>query len=225
MSKPNNGVTPYSVSKIACYETCPRQYQGKYLQGIKDKPGPAAKRGNEIHLQAEHYLNGNIRGLPDSLKKLDREYKSLKRAKPLVELKLAVTEDWEPCGFFDDKAWARGVLDVVAQMEDEMIIIDHKTGRIYDYHVNQAEMYAALLAASTPSEYYNVEFWYTDQGETRNWEFSSDDIPGIRKKWDTKAKNIMSAKKFHQTPSDKACKYCPVATHRGGPCNGWKKVK
>lgn len=45
------------------------------------------------------------------------------------ELRIGVTKDWEPTGFFSDDVYFRGVIDLVMQMEDlNVIYVDHKLG-------------------------------------------------------------------------------------------------
>ena len=212
----------WSPSRIKCYETCPRQYKGCYLEGIKSEPGPAAQRGLNIHAKAEHYLNGNIRGLPRELEPLAPQYRKLKKADPLVEIKLAVDENWIPVSW--DKGWARGILDVLANVDGKIIIIDHKTGRIYDHHEEQGSVYACLVAANNEADNYHVEFWYIDHGEIRDYDYSAEEIPAIQESWTERVNRMFTAKRFPETPSEMACKWCPVSSKKGGPCHGWKKV-
>ncbi len=45
------------------------------------------------------------------------------------ELRIGVTKDWKPTGFFADDVYFRGVIDLVIQMEDgNVILADHKLG-------------------------------------------------------------------------------------------------
>lgn len=49
--------------------------------------------------------------------------------KIFTEVRLAVTKEWDPCHFFDGKAYFRGVIDLCLLLENnDLIIIDHKTG-------------------------------------------------------------------------------------------------
>jgi len=214
----------WSVSAVQCFENCPHMYQGKYLLKMRSPPGPAASRGLEIHAKAEQFLLGNIRGMPNELSKLKDEYRALKRTKPLVELKLAVDVKWNPVSW--SQGWCRGVLDVMTRLKEEMIIIDHKTGRIYDKHVDQAQVYALLAYANTPdASNYHVEMWYTDQGKTKHWDYTPAKLKGVRKSWEERVDRVLHATKFPKTPSKQACKYCPRNSKRlKGDCHGWKKV-
>jgi len=213
----------WSVSKLHCYESCPRKFQGKYHHKIKDKPGPAAQRGSEVHLKAENYLGGKIRGLPPELEKLGSQYRRLKKTKPLVEVEMAVDVNWKPVGW--SKGWGRGIIDALTRIEDEMIIIDHKTGRIYDKHEEQAEVYALLVHATVEeANAFHVEFWYVDKTYTEVWDYTEKELLELRGSYEERVKKMLTAKKFPQTPSESACRWCPVSSKKGGPCNGWKKV-
>jgi hypothetical protein len=197
-------------------------FKGKYIQGMRDKPGPAAQRGINIHAKAEHYLNGNIRGLPPELKKLGKEYRNLKKTKPLVELKLAVSNKWTPVSW--NKGWCRGILDVMTYEDPTCIIVDHKTGGVYDSHEEQGEIYACLAAANIDTDEYEVEFFYTDKGIIKSWSYTRKQVATLRNLWAARAEKMFAAKRFPETPSAQACKWCPVSSKRGGPCQGWKRI-
>ena len=55
----------------------------------------------------------------------------------LQELRIGVTKDWEPTGFFGEDVWFRGVVDVALQLQrsKDVIFIDHKTGASADYGI------------------------------------------------------------------------------------------
>jgi hypothetical protein len=216
-------IEQWSISKLHCYESCPRKFKEKYFNKIPDKPGPAAQRGNEIHAKAENYLGGKIRGLPRELERLGSQYRKLKKTKPLVEIKLAVDVDWNPVGWRE--GWARGIVDALTRVDDEMIIIDHKTGGIYEKHEEQAKLYACLTGATdSECESFHVEFWYIDKGYTEVWDYNHVELIDIRGEFEDRANKMLSAKRFPQTPSLDACRWCPAASKKGGPCHGWKKV-
>lgn len=59
------------------------------------------------------------------------------------ELKLAVTRDYRPTGFFDDDAYFRGVIDLPILLENEdAVVIDHKRGGspAYGLKYHQAQL-------------------------------------------------------------------------------------
>jgi len=189
------------------------------------KPGPAAMRGSEIHLKAEHFLSGSIRGLPTELKKLAPEYTALKKAKPMLELKLAVDNAWKPVNW--DYSWGRGIVDALARKGDEMIIIDHKTGRIYQKHIDQAQVYACLTAANVEdAQEFQTEFWYTDWGQVREWHYTRKEVEEeLMPAFEERVMVMHTAKKFPKTPSQSACMWCPDRTDKGGKCREWRGAK
>ena len=56
-----------------------------------------------------------------------------KKGEKLCELKLGITEDLEPCGFFDSNVWFRGVADLIILDDDLAWVIDYKTGKSAKY--------------------------------------------------------------------------------------------
>ena len=216
-------ITSWSVSKIQTYLSCPRKFKENYLLGKPFKSSPAMERGNRIHAMAEHYLAGNIRGLPNELTKLRSHYQNLKKVKPMVELKLAVDSAWKVTGW--NKGWCRGILDVIDRSENEMLVIDHKTGKVYDKHEEQGEVYACLAAATSREiESVHVEFWYTDQGMTREFDYTLEEIKDLKKHWSGKAKKMLTATRYPETPSVEACRWCDASSAKGGRCEGWRSV-
>lgn len=71
-------------------------------------------------------LEYNIQSFLERIEALGR---STKIRKVLTELRIAITKDYEPTGFFSKDAWLRGVVDLILQLENgDIIILDHKTG-------------------------------------------------------------------------------------------------
>lgn len=71
-------------------------------------------------------LEGNIEAFKVRMDAAEAKYK-IKRV--LTELRVAVTEQWEPTGFFSKDVFLRGVIDLVLVLENgDVLIIDHKTG-------------------------------------------------------------------------------------------------
>lgn len=71
-------------------------------------------------------LEYNITSFMERIEALGR---STKVRRVMTELRIAVTQDYQPTGFFSDDAWLRGVVDLILQLENgDILIIDHKTG-------------------------------------------------------------------------------------------------
>lgn len=71
-------------------------------------------------------MEGNILAFKQRMDEFDVRHK-VKRI--LTEMRLGVTKDWEPCAFFDSKAYFRGIIDLCLLLENnDLIIVDHKSG-------------------------------------------------------------------------------------------------
>jgi hypothetical protein len=46
-----------------------------------------------------------------------------------AELKMGLTKEFKPCGFFDKDVWGRSAADVVLKHENKIIVFDWKTGK------------------------------------------------------------------------------------------------
>lgn len=76
---------------------------------------------------------GKVEALRYNIQKFSERIEQFNRVNPvkrvLTELRLAVTRDFQPTGFFSDDVWLRGVIDLVMILESmDAVIIDHKTG-------------------------------------------------------------------------------------------------
>lgn len=73
-------------------------------------------------------LEFNIIKFKERVDALDQEY-GVKRI--LQEIRIGVTKDWEPTGFFSDDVYYRGVIDLAIQLKNsDLLIVDHKLGTV-----------------------------------------------------------------------------------------------
>ena len=71
-------------------------------------------------------LTFNITRFGERIEEFNRK-NPIKRV--LTELRIGVTRDFQPTGFFSDDVWLRGVIDLVLLLESlDCVILDHKTG-------------------------------------------------------------------------------------------------
>jgi CRISPR/Cas system-associated exonuclease Cas4 (RecB family) len=130
-------VAPWSFSKIKAFEQCPKKfYHLRVARTYKEPETEAMRYGTEVHEAAEHYVRDGvelakpyeyIKGALDALK--------AKKGEKLCEYKMGLTENLEPCGFFDDDVWWRGIADlIILDAEDNLAwVIDYKTGKSAKY--------------------------------------------------------------------------------------------
>ncbi len=113
-------IFPQSFSSLQVFDTCPRQYEAKYI--TKDVPyvqSPAAKRGDDVHHALEGYLkSGGMTRLPADMAAytkyadwvLDRADKG--GGTVLAERMLAVDADLNPVAYKSRSRWMGGKIDV-----------------------------------------------------------------------------------------------------------------
>lgn len=216
--------TSWSVGKIGAYEDCPKKYEGKYVLRMPEPKSPAAARGDAIHKKAEKYIEGEgTRQVPKELIKLATLYRRLRRDGAMTEQRISVDSRWRLTTW--TKGWCRGILDALGISLPRAEIVDHKTGRIYPKHKDQAEVYACIVAdVDEGIEYFDVKFAYTDKGVVRPWAFTRGEVMDLREVWAERAERTLSARRFPATPSESACRWCPRRSDKGGDCREWRKV-
>ena len=224
LEKPNElGLVPaWSYSTLKSYEECAYRIYISKVKKIAADPGPAAKRGTEIHQQAEDYVNATLAELPDTLIKFKDEFETLRHlyaeAKVELEGEWGFSLDWESVGWMQPNTWARIKLDaLVNEDESSARVIDYKTGKKFGNeigHGQQALLYAIATFMRYPHlQYVQTEMWYLDKGETTIKGYTRDQamifMPGIHQR----AIAMTTTTQFEPKPSKTTCKWC--AYHKG----------
>lgn len=141
----------WSYSSLSAFETCPKQFYHKRV--AKDVVEPESEHlrwGNEVHKAFEDYLKGVERGYPDWFEQWKPICNAIlnhqKRVDSCVieaEKEAAITEDFKPCGWWDDNVWCRGKFDLVVVTGERAHIFDWKTGK-RRFNEDQLKLFAAL---------------------------------------------------------------------------------
>lgn len=171
---------PWSNSKIDCIKQCPYQFHQKYIVKKKLPSNIDARIGQAVHRALEFVLSG--RTLDASLKfaaeeqqftgtelerfntfttQIQRFFKKANTYKRKhntsmwkMEQRLAVDWECKPLPFFNNNGFLRGVVDLYCTKKEgsEIIIIDHKTGKMNDFRYYQQafQIYVVLLKAQLP---------------------------------------------------------------------------
>jgi len=127
----------WSYSAATTYEQCPLKYKHVYiLKDIKtDNNSEALVFGNKVHKACELYISKNV-PLPPEFEHYQATLERLKQIKgeKHCELKLGLTKDLQPCGFFDSNVYWRGAIDLLIIDKDKgtATIIDYKTNKNSD---------------------------------------------------------------------------------------------
>jgi len=131
-------ITPWSFSKIKSFEQCPKKfYHLKVAKDYKEPETEAMLYGTAVHEAAEEYIRDG-KPLPPEYDYIKAPLDSLnmKQGNKLCEYEMGLTADLEPCGFWDDNCWYRGIADLVILDEE------NKTAWVIDYKTSKNTRYA-----------------------------------------------------------------------------------
>lgn len=149
-------MTAWSYSSIKTFEQCPRKYYHlRVAKDVKDEPGEAADYGTAVHLAAEEYIRDGT-PIPEKfafMRPIVERLAALPGEKH-CELKLGVTKaswGYDPCGFFDEEVWYRGIVDLLVIDGDRAWMIDYKTGKNAKYaDMKQLDLMAGAIFVKFP---------------------------------------------------------------------------
>ena len=203
-------VKSWAYSALTLYEKCPASYKAAKIDKIQSsRKSPAMERGIMIHAKGEQYLKGVIPNVPMEFADFKTELQNLRKHKASAERKLAITKSWKPTGFFDRDVWMRFIIDSDLEMESGRLVIDFKTGKIYDSNEDQAQLYAtALLYAGNRT--IDTEFWYLDIGEIISNCYEEKQKKMYREYWEDRVAPLFADTKFETNPSSFNCRWCVI---------------
>lgn len=212
-------IAPWSFSKAKAFDTCPKQfYHVNILKEYPFEETEATRYGTEFHKACEDYI-GTDTPLPKKFGFIEPTLNALnnKRGVKVCEKKLGLTEDLEPCDFFDKKVWFRGIADliIVDVLAGAAWVVDYKTGRSSKY-ADKGQL--ELMALSVFKHYPEVTkikagllFVVAKSLIKETYEIDSESI--LWKKWLTKYANMKIAfdkDVWNPRPSGLCKRHCPV---------------
>lgn len=219
----------WSYSRLKDWKDCPRKFYLKHIRKLREPGNDAMERGTAIHKLAEDWTLKRITeeqvllGLADIRKKygkatrmLDfaKDFATAMRSKPTCEENWGFTEKWEDVpakanGWWGEGSWLKVKLDLCYLGRDKALrVVDHKTGRRYPDHDEQAELYAmAGLIKYQKVQVVRVEFWYLDSGEKGEYTFTRDQLAPLTTKWAKKVFPMMNDTQYPCKPNP-GCSRC-----------------
>lgn len=145
-------VLPWSWSMVDAYKTCPRRfYEINLCKNYTEPTSQEILWGNTVHKALELRIGQNIQ-----LTEATITYEPIASAfanapgDKYCELKTAVNFTLEPCDFFADDCWNRGVEDLVIVNGDKALTVDWKTGKKKPYS-RQLELSACRVMSLFPA--------------------------------------------------------------------------
>lgn len=153
------GLGPWSYSKMKSLQNCPLQFYLKYIHKMKVEyvQSPEAMVGSAAHKVLEYFVIGRpldssfrevkeeflskmgqelweqVERLELSISEFKRRLDEFDKNNPIkrvfAEMRIGVTEEFEPTTFFADNVFFRGIVDLALLLENgDAVFIDHKKG-------------------------------------------------------------------------------------------------
>lgn len=213
-------IKQWSLSRYKDYKKCPAYAKYKHVDRLKEPPNAAMARGLQVHKLAELTAQTKQK-VPPELKHFEKQFKMVQKKTVIVEEKWAFTDKWKPTEWFHPEVKCRVVTDLVyPESDDALVVVDHKTGKKYDDHLEDISLYGLGGFIQFPSvNTIRAEFWYVDQpsDNVTSKVFTRDQVPEIKKEWAKKTKPMLADKTFAPR-ANYFCAYCIFSRSKGGPC-------
>lgn len=213
----------WSYSKLKNFEACPKKhYHVDIVKDFKEPDSDQLKEGNETHEALAKRLSQGA-PLPVSLLEHEDLCKAIigdGSATVFVEQKLAITEQFAHCEFFDKKAWYRGIADVIKKAGPVALVIDWKTGKIKEDIPQLALMAACVFARYPDLQKIRTEFIWLNEDAKTTAIYTRNDIAefwgSIWPRLET-YEHAVKTTSFSAKPGFLCEKWCPVAScpHHG----------
>lgn len=215
----------WSYSRWATWEQCPFKYKKQIVEKIKEEKGAAQLKGITYHDDMAAYLMkkpGHDQPPATKFGPLMAELREFPPEDKIIEEQMGFTREWKPTGWFSkgpNATWLRVIWDVGLLYEDLTgEVCDHKTGKMYGTNMDQMELFAvSFFQKYSAATAVTTRLWYHEHGKEDVAEFKAAEVPGLIKKWDKRAEEMLSDEVYPMKPNDK-CKWCQFAKSAGGPC-------
>lgn len=209
-----------SYSAWKTHDTCPRKYYWSYVdKQPRREMSNQAYRGTLVHGSVDKFFQGED-DLHHEIKTTYLDWMTALRTNYPCEpeYKWAVDENWNPTGWSNSDAAWRGVIDLVISEPLLPINYEWKTGKIYDDHAYQSELYGLVSLDFFPdAEKVKVVNVYLDQRKNVEREYKREDKEGLQALWNRRRRDVMNDEYMAPNPGF-YCRWCDFAKDNGGPC-------
>jgi len=237
-------ITAWSYSRYGTYTQCPFKAKLTCIDKMREPDSPAGLNGTRVHALAAAFLGRVMPEFDQTNLKLEQElqrirktlkppvelntfteeFKGLRKLKTLllVEQDWAFDREWQPTSWFGPQAWLRMKVDLhyleTKKYDTTIHIRDYKTGKKNPDHILQRSLYALGAFLQYPdAKRAVVAHWYLDQGVEDVQEWSSTELPKLKKEWLQRTKAMLSDSTFAPRPGE-YCRWCWFSKVNGGPC-------
>lgn len=212
-----------SYSSVSLFDKCKAAWKYRYKDRVAEPSSKAAERGSRLHSAAEQYLIGAMpeEQLPVEFWKIKNHMAAMKAERPQVEVELFLDDQWRPCNN-KGAAWIVIIDSLIRPPFDSQVagVCDLKSGKVYDSHQDQLQLYATAVLSSFPAvASASVGALYLDEGRWGNQTtYHRGALPHLQNAWSAKRTWMMQEKLFNPSPSYFNCRFCSFAASKGGPC-------
>ena len=210
--------SPYSYSKISLYKQCPKKFDFKYIQKLKEpiRDKTPLLKGTCVHSMLESYPDNSDNSLvPEYSYIFDNFLES--KYKPLLDLDhtseegIGINENMEPTKYKDGKLF-RGYIDYYAFIDTKaMIVCDYKTGKYKEpifQDFNQVMFYALYMFFKYPEvEKIKGMYLYVEHSKDNSIIFERKYLEEYKKELLSSVKSIEEDTEFVEKPQ-KLCDWC-----------------
>jgi len=224
MSSKPPSPAPWSFSRIKAFDTCPKQfYHTAVLKQFPYVESDAMRYGTEFHKAAEDFIrDGTPVAERFAFAQPVLDALASKPGDKHCEYKFGLTAELEPCGFFDDDVWFRGIVDLIIIDGDVATIVDYKTGKSARYaEKGQLELMALAMFKHFPQvTKVRGGLVFVIANEAVKSTYSLDGTSALWKKWLTEYAKMDKAFEvgvWNPRPSGLCRRHCPVTecAHNG----------
>jgi hypothetical protein len=173
---------PWSHSALDDFKNCPRAYhEKKVLKSVVETKGEATIWGEVVHKHFEDFLTDGVALPPEVamhepflLRLLDMPHQHR-----FVEERIALDRNADPCEFFHDNVWYRGVIDFGVVNGEHARLVDHKTGKHHS-KFGQLKLFALWVFAKYPEvQSARCEYYWTQTMTLNGETYTREQVPQL----------------------------------------------
>lgn len=206
----------WSYSGINLFKQCPQKYYRlKVVKDIVEPPQDHLLYGTAVHAAAEEYVRDGT-PIPAKYGFIQEQLDKLIAIEgtKYCEYEMGLTREFEPCGFKDEKAWWRGIADLIIINGDRAYLVDYKTSKTAKYadtgqlqllslalfkHFPEVKKVKAGLLFMVVKEFVKAEYSVED---TKGW------VPWLQATH--RLETAMITNVWNPNPNFTCRNYCPV---------------
>lgn len=170
----------WSHSRLESFKNCPRAfYEKSVAKSVVEAKGEATIWGERVHKHFEEFLVDGTPLPPELVIHEPFLTRLLHGPQTFVEQRIALDIKCQPCEFFADDVWFRGVIDVKLVNKDHALVIDHKSGK-HHTKFGQLKLFALHTFAAHPEvETVQAKYYWTQTLTTTGETYQRADVPKL----------------------------------------------